>query len=261
MLAQAAEVMAIGNNKKSLAITHDGERRWQPDDRVCVVQGNIDVVCGKVLKSTVKGAIVKLDTLFEAIQVGDPVRLLTAASTPAAQGVVGERKPATQLLDSVEKDRQAGLHRFNLGAGLSAGFSYLIPLLNLQWSPFRKVAIGLMPFYFKGSGNGATIQGFGGYASVSYYGQGHFRGLWIQGGGGIFNFSATDATGFEEKVNSPAGFLTVGYRGYYEAGLNIGIAAGGLFVTKPEFSVASGITDVKPSGIQPLLIVDIGYSF
>jgi len=244
--ARAAAVLAIGKSGKSVAVSHDVPRKFQMNDRVCVVQASVDVVCGVVVRVTPKGAIVSLDTAYPNLSVGDPVR-----------PVERPRAPAAEILNSVDPGPAGTPKTFNVSGGVAAGLNYFFPLLHLQLLVFDKLALGLEPLYMRASSDGAKLSAYGGYGTFNYYGAGHFQGLWIQAGVGMVAYSTVSVLGTKGEAKSLAFLGTVGWRGYWEGGLNIGLGAGLQYISDPKF------TEVKINsvGALPLVMLDVGVSF
>lgn len=243
--AVGAEVLRVGRDRQNIAITHSDARRWVLDDRVCVYHGTSRVICGVVLKVTPKGAIAKLEQPSNDVLAGDEIR---AGST---------RRP-TALLQTAEVGGSEGRpSHFDLTGGLSFSYSFFFPMLNFQIAMGPNFAIGLSPLYFKSTDNTGSLGAFGGYLNLNYYNSEYFRGLWVSLGGGLLMFSADDGIDPTQSASAPAFMATVGWRGYWDLGLNIGVGAGVQYISKPDFT---NIT-VNSAGIQPLLVVDVGFNF
>jgi hypothetical protein len=245
--AHGAQVLAVGKNKRSVAVDHDPGHQWVAGDRVCVVQAKVSVVCGNVRKTTAKGAIVALDTTYENISVGD-----TVAYAP------GFRKPAAELLDSAEKIAPRERKIFSATAGMNVGPSFFFPLVHLQISPVRNFSIGFQPLYFRGSSVDGSVSAFGGYGTLNYYFRSDYSGLWLQGGAGAFSMNAQSTLFGDQSKTVLAGIFTLGYRGGWErSGLNLGIAAGIQYLQDPNFNSII----IRAQGVNPVLMVDVGFVF
>lgn len=244
-LALSAQVLRVGSSQKIIAISHEEFRQFAVKDNVCVVQAGREVACGSVIKTSPKGAIVRLDTKSADVSRGDQVRL-----TPSA------RKPAMAIFDSVAADEQSKELYYNISGGISAGINFFFPMLNFQRGIGPSSALGLVPIYFKFSSNDTTVGAIGGYFTFNYYGADFFRGLWVQAGPGLFMFSSRTGE-LEESAASLAGMATVGWRGYWDLGLNIGVGAGFQYVQEPQITSV----EVRSSNLQPLVILDLGFSF
>lgn len=168
----------------------------------------------------------------------------------------GERRPAAKLLTSYDKVEGVSSPDWNFSGGVSAGFTFFFPMIHFQRLLSPYVALGIMPVYFKSSASAASVGAYGGVLTINYYGNEYFRGFWLQVGGGLYQFSATDGTA-EESSASAAFLTTVGWRGYWDLGLNVGVGAGLQYVTDPKFA----LTEVKAVNIQPLIVLDVGISF
>lgn len=167
-----------------------------------------------------------------------------------------ERRPAAKLLNSYDKVEGVSNPGWNLSGGISAGFAFFYPMVHLQKSIGSYVALGLMPVYFKSSGSNLSVGAIGGILTFNYYGNEYFRGFWTQVGVGAYKFSASNST-LEERNTSIAVFSTVGWRGYWDLGLNVGVGAGLQYVQDPKFT----ITTVNAINFQPVVVLDVGVNF
>lgn len=87
-IAFAVPVLKVDGAQTMMAIPHGAKRKWAIGETMCVRQGGRDVACGKVTKTTTKGAIVKFDTQTgEAIANGDEVVFRKGAADTAAAEV------------------------------------------------------------------------------------------------------------------------------------------------------------------------------
>jgi hypothetical protein len=268
--ANAAEVLRVGKDMTNIAVSHDGSRTWSPKDRVCVLQRAREVGCGTVIKTTTKGAIVRLDAPSNDILAGDKViskfQSPAPAYAPPAQN--GARQQASvapasaPLMNSVGDSAESEIHSFNLAGGVGVGTSFFYPSLSVQYAVSPTIALGITGFFLTASdvSTTTTLTQLGGVATVNYYSQEYFRGLWVQAGAGLAMFTASGfATGSfaSESYTSFVGLATVGWRGYWDLGLNIGVGAGFQYTSQP---VLTSIV-VNAAGFQPMLVLDVGFSF
>jgi len=243
--AFSAEVIAVSSGRKSVAISPEPGSPWVAKDRVCVMQNQTDVVCGSVLKTTVKGAIVSLDTLYEGLSIGDQVRK-----------VANNNRRLTA--ETIETFAQVPRRNFDLTAGLGAGLSFFYPMLHFQVALGKHFSLGVQPLYYKASGGTISISAVGAMLTGNYYGNPYFRGFWICAGLGMNSISVEDATlVLSEKSSSLLGVLTAGWRARWGSGWNAGIAGGIQYLADPNFSSVV----LSSSGIQPLLTLDFGFNF
>lgn len=280
-----ARVLRIGSSQTNIAVSHPDTAPWILRDRVCVVQLRSTIACGRVMKVTTKGVIVKLDAPSADVIAGDSVvaesqTMGGGAGAPASGNLAANSRgepqtsqqvprvenhvrrpsqitpPKAQLLDSVRKHPQSDDFNFNLSAGTSISFSFFYPTVNFQYAFAPEWAIGLMPMGLFAGATGASLTGFGGYATLNYYSQKYFRGLWVQGGLGSLYFTVTGPT-VSESANALAAIGTVGWRGYWDLGLNIGVGAGVQYIQNPAFTTIT----VESAGVLPLVILDVGINF
>lgn len=241
----AAQVLRVGSSQKVIAISHEDSREFKVKDHVCVFQDGKEIACGSVMKSSPKGAIVKLEAKSGDVVRGDQVRI-----TPVG------RQPAMTLLDSVNADLNAIDYSCNLAAGLGAGTSFFYPVVDFQWSLSLQFAMGLKPFFLSASGETTNVTAVGGFLTGNFYGSDLFRGLWVQGGIGYMQFF-TKSIEISESAGSLAFLSTVGWRGYWDLGLNVGIGAGLQYLQQPNINTV----DIRSANLQPLVVLDIGFNF
>jgi len=260
----AAEVLRVGKDSTNIAVTHDGTRTWMPKDRMCVLQRAREVVCGTVVKSTSKGAIVKLDGPNYDILAGDKV--ISKFGPNSAPAVAKPAKPTTlqpaqgaPLLNSVSDGPEAEYHIFNASVGVNVGTSFFYPTIGFQFAILPTISVGVGGTYFSSSNGATSLTAFGGYVSANYYSQEYFRGFWVQLGGGPLMMNATSVGLPDESATAFLGFATVGWRGYWDLGFNIGVGAGAQYIPDPQFTPA--MISTGPWGIQPMLTLDIGLNF
>lgn len=241
----ASTVIAVGKNHKSIALTHDTRGgKWAIDDRVCVIQSRKPVVCGTVRKSSASGALAVLDTTFDNIAPGDEI-----------QRQAGTRSVAASLIEtSTAPGRRS--RRFSLTAGVDVGTTFFFPMIHAQLWIIPELAVGLRPSFFTGSAPQGSVTAFGGSATVSYYSRGYYRGLWLQGAGGLFVVSADPSMGMRENATAPTTFATVGYRGVWK-GINMGFGTGVFYMSESNIAMLK----VRAGGVHPLFVADAGYVF
>lgn len=266
----ASEVLRVGNSLQVIAISSDRGHGWQIGNRVCVYQARRVVECGEVVKLTKFGAIVRLDAPNSFIARGDMIRSERAArvdrmAAAEESGESGEerrerRKPAAQLLESQTQVEGMQTPTFNLSAGISAGFTYFFPMIHFQAMVTPYVSLGLMPLYTKTSAENSSVSVIGGHVTLSYYGAEYFRGFWGQLAGGVYHVSSsalTIAGTVDEQANCPAIIATVGWRGYWDLGMNVGVSGGIQYLVDPSFEA----TEIRAANIQPIFQLDVGLSF
>lgn len=250
--ARASEVLRVGKDMTNIAVTHDPTRQWMPKDRVCILQRAREVVCGVVVKSTAKGAIVRLDTANYDVMAGDKVMgkfQPTPAEPPSSGG-------GTALLNSVGSSSESDAHLFNVAGGVNVGTSFFYPVLSFAMAVAPNWSIGLSGMFLTASSDPVYLTAFGGYATVNYYSQEYFRGLWIQAGAGMTFFSVSDGV-TDESAASFTGLVTAGWRGYWDLGLNIGVGAGLQYISTPDLFLISP----NAAGVRPMIVVDLGFNF
>jgi hypothetical protein len=249
----AATVLRLGKTGHLIAISQETWRQWKVDDRVCVWKKNEALGCGKVIKSSQKGAVVKLERDLPQMVEGDEVRMVGAERQTNAVPY--------RLLDSTEGNPEilestSSVPENDLTAGISVGLSFFFPVLHYQRALSPNFAIGIMPVYFHTSSGDSSVGALGIQLTANYYGNDFFRGLWVQFGTGIYSFSATVSNG-DENGRSIAFLGTVGWRSSWALGLNVGVAAGLQYLSDPHLPSV----DVRAASVQPVVILDVGVGF
>ncbi len=250
-LCMASEVVKIGLKKDFIAITQKKDPvGWLIEDRVCVVRENVVIECGEVIKLLKKLVLVKLDRPTAEILIGDRV------INEEHKKYLKSRNPAAKIFDSVSIVESPKNYKANISLGMSAGLNFFYPLLHLQGTISNNFALGLEPFYFRSSADYSSVTAFGLIVTLNYYGSEYFRGLWLSFGLGGYRFLTSNLHAEEEAlVYGATG--TLGWRGYWDLGLNVGVALGLQYISNTDFQY----TSVKALGFQPIAVLDVGFSF
>lgn len=248
--AFGSEVLRVGASQTIIAISHEKFRKWVMNDPVCIFLDEREIACGTVVKVTDAAGLVKLGTPSDLIARGQVARL-SAKDTYNPQ-----RKPSAILMQSVPKDKESSAFYHNLSGGFSVGNGFYFPLLHFQRMISPQIALGIMPSYFSVSTGSGTLSAFATAVTANYYGHDFFRGLWIQSGLGV-SFLSTSAAAGEQQATSFLTLLTVGWRGYWDLGFNIGVCAGIQYLNDPNFNTVR----LSGAGLQPLALIDVGFNF
>lgn len=132
----------------------------------------------------------------------------------------------------------------------------IYPTAQYQRKIFAGFALGALGVYSESKATSQS-QVYGGMLTANIYlGKEEFTGVWLQGGGGFYNFSAS-LDGESELISRTAFLATIGYRGVFERIFRIGIAAGALKMDTPN----SKFVDYGVGGTIPILTIDIGFGF
>lgn len=264
----SSKVIRVGSSQSGIAVSHPTGSQWIIQDRVCVIQIHNPIGCGKVLKTTNKGAIVKLDAPNSDIVAGDSVVPESQASSPPPKTVeapmtVTKHKKSqnrpTLLLDSMKKNGVSENYLYNFSAGANFSFSFFYPTVTFEYLFHPQFSIGITPMVLFAKNSGVNLMGWGGFLDLNYYHQGNFRGIWLRGAAGYINFAVSSSTNpnITESAGSMMGLATIGWRGYWDLGLNIGVSAGGQYIQDPHLITIS----VDSAGIQPVLTLDVGFNW
>lgn len=251
--ALGAHVLAVSKKGDYIGVSHEAYEEWQLGDEVCVIRATSEIACGTVKRVASKGAIVKIRFEKQVVMRGDIVRRGQAHSE---RTIAASEKP--ELLSSTEKVDTNSLHenRFNLSAGMNVGFNYYYPDLHFQYAALRHFAFGIRPTYLSTSVGDSSVSAFGLLATANYYHQQMFRGLWARVGAGP-NFFSVKTSAASETQTSGLFIGTIGWRGAWDFGLNVGISIGFQYTTDPHFTTVT----VQTLNFRPLLAIDVGLNF
>ena len=259
-------VVKVSRSQQYLVISRAPSFPWRKGARLCVFNQERALGCGAILKLSKKAAVLKLDKASPFVAKGDKV-VVGEQPTPKVARLSRRKKnsppplsreprqPATLLTDSYAEPK-APIDGWNLSGGISAGFTFFFPMLHLQRRLGSYYAIGIQPSYFRSSAEGASVGAIGGLLTLNYYGNEYFRGMWLQLGAGLQRFDVENF-GANETGTSPTVIGTFGWRGYWDLGLNVGVALGAQYVVDPEFAT----TEIQATGIQPVFVLDVGFNF
>ncbi|MBI4402751.1 MAG: hypothetical protein HY537_01240 [Deltaproteobacteria bacterium] len=270
--ALASKVIKISRDGSSIAVSQNDQTPWGLGDHLCVLQAGAEIACGQVIKRTNKGAMIRLKSKDAPIQVGDYVQ--PAARTPKEQPFFADPEHASE--EPVKRSdfthsartltsRKPDTFESNYGArgklpysyNFTIGLNYIFPTLILQIALSRHYALGIQPIYHKYSVLGVNASGFGGLASLNYYGASPFSGFWMQGAVGLLYNAQINYRGASGNSNSETVLLTAGYR-WLGDNVNLGIGLGAQYFHLPKN------TDYLPFDfglVLPTLLVDIGIAF
>jgi hypothetical protein len=200
---------------------------------------------------SVEDAIPDSETTKEIVE-----GLTSLRRKPASEGVLVGKDDLLMTLDEEKVDKDAGLFYHGNLSDLTVGFNYIYPTIHYQQAVSDHFTLGLMPIYLSTPTGTGTLTGLGGYLTLNYYGLEAFHGLWIQAGGGAYSLN-TNVAGASYNYFSPAVVGTVGYRWYWESGLNFGFGVGVQYLFSSNPSGAS----LDFSGLLPSIAMDIGFAF
>jgi hypothetical protein len=166
-----------------------------------------------------------------------------------ASGSAGEEKKIFE-----PKDRKIA----DFALGFNAGLNYYYPTLTIQFGLGRTISLGVQGLFAKFRTSGVDVSALGVFGLVTYY-HTHFpfRGLYFQGGPGLFSIDLNDST--RQEKQSPIAFQAqVGWRGkaHFALGFDLGIGLGLLYVSKAN----APVIPLNFSGIMPLFNAFVAYS-
>lgn len=224
-LARAAQVLSVDKASRTITISQRTSGDWTVDEGICVLHEWKEAACGTVIEASGETAKVKLKSGGEAA-VGDFVQ-----SAPTVKGgATAAPNPTVNLPKNVRV-----LHIYNqrLAATLEAGPNYAFPGVQYQVALDRMTCLGLTGGYWATSPRQATLNGFGGLVSVSFYQSRCYQGIWASLDAGAYLLKATTDSGLSENVNTIAGGLSVGYDARLSEHLVLRLGGGGRYLVHP----------------------------
>jgi hypothetical protein len=240
--APAAQILKISPSRKLFAIGDVATSPWHTNDAACVERDAANRVCGQVIKVMSRGLIFSASTANHDFSAGETVTL---------------RKPGgSRRLASTSESYAEAPSRGSSGISndLVIGANLLQPYLRYEHSLGRHFSIGLMPIYLDYSASAGTLSGFGGYATLSYYFSQAFRGFWIMGGVGYYEFTAT-LSSTSETGSTPGVLGGLGYRWLLRSGLNVSLGIGAQYLANPQ------TPSLQFTSLFPAAMLDLGYAF
>lgn len=243
--AQKLRVLKVSNSQKFVAISQLENDTWKIDEEVCFFKKSKEVACGKISKSLKSTAVVEVSRSKEPIDEFCEIRSST-------------RKLASSIEESADGVHKP-LYRNEIGGGLIGAISLYFPMITYQHGFGRHWALGLSPSFLNVS-TSSTISLFSvaALATFNYYFKDDYRGIWIQAGAGphFYMIKSTSPAATENKI-AVTGIATLGWKGSWDLGLNIGVAIGGIYISSPVSTIAT----ISFLSVQPVGLVNIGFNF
>lgn len=243
----AAEVLKVASNNRLVAVSHDLTRRWQVNDKLCVVREGKEIACGVIIKVKEKFGILRLKEENNSIGRGDKVVANVPNKAPSI--LVGSDTSSTP----VDLDHSP-FYLISLGGTVGPNIAY--PSLHLQRIVDPLFSIGLLPSYLSIEASNKAFSSVSLLASFNFYPKEFFREFWIMGALGVA-FMSTSLSNVEQQATVLQFLLTGGYRIQLGGGVLIGVGGGLQYLKDPNFS---GIS-IKGTGFKPIFTADIGVNF
>jgi len=244
--ARAARVIKVGAGQEYIITS--AEPTWKVNDSVCLYDGKKELGCGIIAQKTPEKMGIKLTVVQGALRAGQTLSLRKDGRIPASTA-------ATTTQDILPTNPK---NNFDFAAGLNAGFNYFYPMVHAQMAITNDLSIGVMPMYFSSSDLNYKLSGVGGYLTVNYY-YTHFpfRGLYFQGGIGLYSMDLEQSTG-TTKINPLAFTTSAQWRGkaYWGIPFDIGVGAGIQYLMKDNNATVT----IGFSGLLPLFTAYLGFS-
>ena len=157
----------------------------------------------------------------------DPIQTPTENKTPSTVQTKKEnrggftRNPGRpRKANGLEKDED----EWRPSVSLSVGANWINPTASFEFGITDNLSIGLVPGYYKISSSGFASTNVGAQATVNYYSDKLFEGLWIQAGPGYYQSTFTYLT-TQASVTGKSFLLTGGWR-WCMGRFSIAMAAG-----------------------------------
>lgn len=277
----AAQVTRIGPSELLVGVTHDPNLTWRLNDQACLEppkdwdpDDKYEPVCGWVVVTTLRGAVVKFDEAPDDLEEGRELKL-GEAPPPNARMLSEAARRETELKhweemipfysllthgsaamlgeassESVSMAPRGRTYALGLGfnffrpKGMTVGnvapgmgMSILPSLIYFQTALQEDATMGVGAFYSSYNDEGIPGTYLGAQVTYNWYPTRLYHGWWFQFAGG---FSTTTNTfpGQNLKYNAYHGLATLGWRG--GGALNWGVAAGGQVVYAPTFIGQAG---------------------
>jgi hypothetical protein len=150
-------------------------------------------------------------------------------------------------------------YRFNVGAGMMAGTTYVVPSFGVRSALGVATRAGLDFSYASDSDAGLSLSLLGTHLTFSYaFEQRAYAGFYGELGLGAYWFREDDGAGNRRSRVSPSGFLTAGWRARFrESGWNAGVALGVMYVAPANLV----FTSTTLTDWLPLFRLTVGYAF
>jgi hypothetical protein len=257
--ARAAQVLSVTSNQEQVTVSYEtsGNRAWQLNDDICLYTGKRELLCGFVGRMTAETLTVAVTTRQIRAITGQKVALSRGPRRPASVAAAGGEAVSgggeeRRLFEPKERKR------VDIALGFNAGLNYYYPTLTAQLGLGRTISLGLQGLFAKFSTSGVDVSAFGVFGLVTYY-HTHFpfRGLFFQGGPGLFSIRLNDGVQTDEQ--SPIAFQAqVGWRGkaHFALGFDLGVGLGVLYVTRTN----APVIPISFSGVMPLFNAFLAYS-
>lgn len=150
--------------------------------------------------------------------------------------------------------RKEGSNQFSLGVHASSVYAY--PVIEYQRLIINHLAVGALAFYTESTMGDTAKRMKGGAATLNFYAFDGFRGLWLRAGYGVYYFETRN--GGDRDNFKRNGFLTtLGARGKWEGGFNIGLSAGAILIQR----FSSNVVDFSSNGTIPIVTFELGINF
>jgi hypothetical protein len=201
-------------------------------------------VCGQVIKVMSRGLIFSAASAKHDLSAGETVTLRRGG------GGSSRRVASTEESYTEAPSRSRG----EISNDFVVGANLLQPFLRYEHSLGRNFSIGLMPIYLDYSADSGTLNGFGGYLTLSYYFSQAFRGFWLMAGGGFYKFTAS-LSSTSESGSTPGVLAALGYRWLLRSGLNVSLGVGMQYLANPQ------TPSLQFTSLFPAAMLDIGYAF
>jgi len=261
LAAMAAEVIFVDVNAGAIGVSQNEAAPFHEGDVLCALKNNKPTLCGKVGMLLGSGVVLRFGnsiylpsmSVDRLPKVGDKV--IAKRSVLESKNEVLATDPNPE--EKVDKKDQKTYHNFTFGVLWPKPIQ---PSAQYQFGFAKNFAIGLAFHVLRQEIGAGTMGAFGTTLNFHFYSKNRFEGIWLQTGVGIYGVNAKVNQHGEKsryRFSSPAVMGTLGYRFKFDSGINIGVAAGGQYLSRWEELIPAQ----KFSGFLPSLVIDVGFSF
>lgn len=249
----ASKIVKVGPQTRYV-ITTDEFPPWALHENICLTNSNIILVCGIIQQKTSSHIGIKVTQKMHPLKEGDYV-LIRKNSRRVASVVGNEKVASSEEIKKINSSNSDDM--FDGTVGLVAGFNYFFPSLHLQMALSKEFSIGLLGAFVTGGGSN-SVTGAGGFLTFDYFITHYaFRGLYLQGGIGLYNLTAQNLTA-SQTTTPPSIEVSIEWRGkaYWGLPFDIGVGIGGQYLIPGTRTIAYSF-----QYLMPWFTAFLGYSF
>lgn len=230
-LGIAAEASASNNTvvaavpSRRLVSISDPDPSWlKPPDQVCLLENDIKVTCGEVLRVKERGFIMVIARGKAKFKRGDRVEVVR---------------------DTVDVRSRY----------VAFGANYLFPQVHFEQLFAPRLSYGVMVEAISLSKGSKSMKGFATVGNISYYGSSLFSGPWVMAGVGVHVLNLSEGTA-RNGITSVIAQLNLGWKLRLSRALLLGVAVGGQYFVDKNLHPLT-----LASGVLPSVVAEVGFAF